>query len=120
MSNIHKLLIKKLLREGGMVGSPVPGEAPSAMSGGAVLTEPQNNPDPNAGQMPMDPAAMQQQMPSLYDLYPDLMQIDPTDATSLAQYFTMVAQQQQQQAQMAQQTQMVPSYGAQGTPQEFA
>lgn len=114
MPNIHKTLIRRLLQENPSVGSPVPGEAPSAMSNQPVLTEPTNVP----GQ-PMNPQMAAGPQPTLYDLYPDLMNINPQDPCSLADYFATMCEQMQQQMQMQQQTAMVPSYAAQGTPNEF-
>ena len=99
----HNLLLRRIFSEGDqMVASPVPGEAPSAMSNAPVLTEPENNP----GQ-------------DIYSLYPDLAQIDITSACDLAEYFSQMCEDEQNNAALEKQAQMVPSLRNQNTPNEF-
>lgn len=104
----HKNLLDYIVFEGTAVGPQSPGEAPTQMANGSVLTEPDNG--SSTGGNP----------PDLYQLYPDLAQLDVTNPMVLAQYFAQVAQQMQQQMQMQQQQAMVPSLGAVNTPNEFA
>lgn len=108
MSSIHKQLIRKILSEAPVVDAPVPGEAESEVPVGNVITEPQNN-----------PAGSNQETPSLFEIYPELAQMDPTNACALADYFATMCETQQTQQQVAQQTETVPSYAAQNTPAEF-
>ena len=85
-----------------MVGSPVPGEAPSAMSNAPVITEPENNPGND-----------------IYSLYPDLAEVDITSACNLAEYFQQLCEDEKNNAALEQQAQNVPSLKNVDTPEEF-
>lgn len=98
----HKELLRRIFEDDSAVASPVPGEAPSAVSTDPVITEPENNPDQD-----------------IYSLYPDLANIDITSACSLAEYFSQMCEDERTNAEMEQQAQMVPSVSKVDTPDEF-
>ena len=98
----HRQLLKRIISEDGVVASPIPGEAPSQVSDQPVITEPTNNPST-------------EDLPSLYDLYPDLANVDVSSACTLADFFASMCETEQVQKDQ----ELVPSASAVGTPEEF-
>lgn len=104
MRDLHSVILSRIFREGTDVASAVPGEAPSQVPTQPVITEPSNG----AG------------TESIYDLYPDLAQVDITSPCTLADFFASMCEADQQQKTAQAQAQIVPSSAAIDTPQEFA
>lgn len=105
--SIHKYIINKAILES-TVAPPIPGEAPANVSNQPVITEPNNSQQsgPDNGQIPAN----------IYELYPDLVQIDITSPCTLADYFAEMCESQQQQNQNVE---FVPSMQAKNTSDEF-
>lgn len=106
MYDFHHAILDKILSEDPVVASPIPGEAPSAMSNQPVITEPSND-------------SSQSETPSIYDLYPELVNVDITSACTLADYFASLCEEEQSAIEAQQQNELVPSLGAINTPDEF-
>lgn len=102
--NIHQALIQKIFFEGMDVASPVPGEAPSQVSTQPVITEPTNAGGDGS---------------SIYELYPDLANVDITSACTLADFFASLCEEEQTANQVKQQSELVPSLASVDTPNEF-
>jgi hypothetical protein len=102
----HSKLIKNIF-EADVVASPVPGEAPSAVSSSPVITEPENDPGSKEG-------------PDIYSLYPDLVNIDITHPCDVASYFNQMCEDEKNNAALEQQqAKNVPSIKDIDTPDEF-
>ena len=99
----HRKLISSIFREGMDVASAIPGEAPSQVSNQPVITEPANGGGTD----------------SIYDLYPDLANVDISSPCTLADYFASLCEEDQQTRAAQEQAKTVPSIAAIDTPNEF-
>ena len=102
MFNQHKNLLKSILGEGTDIASPIPGEAPSAVSTDPLITEPTNP-----------------QGADIYSLYPDLADVDISSPCNLVDYFSSLCDAEAENAEYEKQVEMVPSLGQQDTESEF-
>lgn len=102
--NMHQDRIRRIFCEGMDVAPPIPGEAPSQVSNQSVITEPTNAGGDGS---------------SIYELYPDLANVDITSACTLADFFASLCEEEQASNQVQQQSELVPSLAATNTPNEF-
>lgn len=92
----------RIFGEGADVTSAIPGEAPTQMSTQPVITEPAGGSN------------------SIYDLYPDLANVDITSPCTLADFFASACEMSQQEQSAKAQAKIVPSMSAVNTPSEFS
>lgn len=102
MNKFYKLL------EAASIDSPIPGEAPANVPDEPVVTEPAPVSDNS------------EQNIDIYELYPDLANIDITSPCALADYFATVCENYQADAENQMRSQVVPSLKDMDTPEEFA
>lgn len=104
MPNFTRPSLRRIFHEDVGVASAIPGEAPSQVSDQPVITEPSNG----AG------------TDSIYELYPDLAQVDISSPCTLADFFASLCEEDQQNQAAAAQAKIVPSMTAVDTQDEFA
>lgn len=103
----HKRMLDRILAEDAVVTSAVPGEAPGEVAVEPVITEPTNNPEEANGF-------------NIYDLYPDLIDVDVTSPCTLVDYFQSLCDSEIENQEFETQAKFVPSMKSQDTPEEFA